>query len=698
MIEDFLEARRVALIGASSGERDQWSYNARITRALVASSFDDLVLVSRRERVIGGRPAVDHISAAPGKEGDVCVVVVPHGVLAKTVAECADAGWTRILVLTGQLSDEDREALREVVPSRARLWGPNCTGYVATESNHYVTAVQFNPLPRMRPGRRRLAVLGQSGGVLANIARMIIESGMSLSHFMSVGEEADLGVEDMMEYVAQSRPTDALVVFVEQARQPDRFLAALDRCSEAEVPVAIIKVGRTANSRLAAETHSGALVGDFEEFEAAAAQRGGMICRSFREAVGAATIAAHFPRRQLGRRTAFFTSSGGTGALVCDLAETHSLRLAQLAPSSVQRIRQLSDGRFEDVNPYDSTLGGGTPSTLPTFLDATGTDPGVDVTVFLYSGEVYGPLVISELQQWRAKGSALLAVWPGIYPEFRDQLLDGGVPTFDDPDDTLRWLDLAAGPRNLATADPVDGAEVSNAADDTPGGTSGGIHSLSYREGSAMIRKSGLDAPRQWYLEAGADPRDLVASINHFPVVMKAADLLGHKALAGGVVRGVGSASQALAGMDHLAHLGTVVIEEEAPSGVEVMIAVRDGGLGGLIVIGLGGPYADGFGQQILVSASAESELIERELMASPVASVFSAILGPDAMSAAAGRVVASARELAELVRTEELSLIEVNPLMVSQRRAVVCDVKVQRRTRTDESRSATEERSFSEP
>ncbi len=153
--EGFLEARRVALIGATSGERDMGSYNARMTRSLLASDFDEVVLVSRRESEIAGRRTVPAIGDYGGEPGDLCVLVVPQGVLVATVDGCISAGWSRFLVITGQVEPANRETLGSMTPGVARIWGPNCTGFFVTQSNRRVMASDFEPPWRTRAAPSR---------------------------------------------------------------------------------------------------------------------------------------------------------------------------------------------------------------------------------------------------------------------------------------------------------------------------------------------------------------------------------------------------------------------------------------------------------------------------------------------------------------------------------------------------------------
>jgi acyl-CoA synthetase (NDP forming) len=665
---DFLEARRVAMIGATAGARDAWSYNARMTRSLLRSSFDDVVLISRRESTIHGRRAHSHIGEVPGDEGDLCVVVVPHEILPATVEDCARAGWNRVLAITGQLNPADREAIREIVPSDARLWGPNCTGFIALETNRRVMASDYEPANR--PGRRRIAVAGQSGGALNNMAMMAQGFGLNISHIMSTGEEMDVSIEDLLVYLAHSRSTDGVVIFVEQARHPEALLEGLDACVSHEIPVVVLKIGRTRKAGAAAETHSGALVGDADEFDAHIRQHGGIICESFREVAGVAAVTVH-SRRRCGRRVAFFTTSGGTGALICDLAERNGLRFADLSPASSDLIRGLALSDVDSINPFDSALAGGTPKSLPQYLDAVAVDEGVDTTMLLHGGDVYGELITDQLESHTPSAKTLLAVWPGAPADLRDRLLDAGIVVLDDPGESCRWLGMAAKYNHLSD-------EVLHPSDGVVGPSTSTY--LDYREASRLLRKSGIDAPRQWYVDSPEELDDAVAATDSFPVFVKAASMSGHKALAGGVQRGIRSRAdlhEATATL--MAKHGPAVIEEEAPPGIELMVAVHNGPLGGVVLIGLGGAYADAFGKQVVLPASSDAPTIGRAVAGSPIASVLAARLGGESLAPVLAKVAMAATELMELCRAERMASVEINPLIVSARRAVACDIKVER-------------------
>jgi acyl-CoA synthetase (NDP forming) len=664
---DFLEAKRVAIIGATAGARDTWSYNARMTRSLLRSSFDDVVLISRRETIIHGRRAYSHISELHGDDGDLCVVLVPHEILPATVADCAQAGWRRVLAITGSLDASDRKAIKEIVPSSARLWGPNCTGFICLETNRRVMASDYEPVNRQ--GRRRIAVAGQSGGALNNMAMLAQGFGVNISHIMSTGEEMDVGIEDLLAFLAHSRSTDGVIIFVEQARHPAALLEALDACAGSEIPVMVLKIGRTQRAVAAAETHSGALVGDADEFDALVRQHAGIICESFREAAGVASVTVH-SRRRPGRRVAFFTTSGGTGALICDQAERHGLRFADLSPTSSEIIRGLALPEVDSINPFDSAVAGGTPKSLPQHLDAVNVDEGVDTMMLLHGGDVYGELITNQLESHMPSAKTLLAVWPGAPANLRERLLDAGIAVLDDPGESCRWLGLAARPPDLSDEERHRSADAAN--------PSASIY-LDYGEASRLLRKSEIDAPRQWYADSPGELDGIVAAADRFPVFVKATTMPGHKALAGGVRGGIRSPAELKrAAAELMAGHGPIVIEEEAPPGIEVLVAVHDGPLGGIVLVGLGGPYADAFGKQVVLPASSDVHTVARAVAGSPIASVLVARSGREYLAEGLTNIAVAATELVKLCRAEGLARVEVNPLIVSVTRAVACDVKIE--------------------
>jgi hypothetical protein len=163
------------------------------------------------------------------------------------------------------------------------------------------------------------------------------------------------------------------------------------------------------------------------------------------------------------------------------------------------------------------------------------------------------------------------------------------------------------------------------------------------------------------------------------PVVVKASGLRGHKARAGGVVgdvRGRAELSRALG--DLTARFGDVVIEEQVQAGVELLVAVRRGRFGGVIVVGLGGRHADVFGRQVVVRRGASKTEVRDALAASAVGRLLSSDLGT-AAGPALDALAATAWRIDRITAASRLEVLEVNPVIVTADRTVACDAKAQR-------------------
>ena len=166
--------------------------------------------------------------------------------------------------------------------------------------------------------------------------------------------------------------------------------------------------------------------------------------------------------------------------------------------------------------------------------------------VVLHGGDVYGEFVTRAARELDFSADQVLAVWPNIAGALRERLLDVGVPVFEDPEDTCRWLHLAAGagdPSGITASGSPSPALVDGTSSVSGGpGSLSSSRPLSYRLASQLLRRSSLNVPRQWYVDGSEEIERVIETVQPYPVVVKAADLSGHKAIHGGVVSGVLSA------------------------------------------------------------------------------------------------------------------------------------------------------------
>lgn len=639
-----------------------------MTRSLLASRLDELVLVSRVGE-IQGRRTYTSIGAYTGAPGDLCVIVVGAAQLESVMDEAVRAGWNTFLVVTGQLDESQREYLRRRVNEGVTVWGPNCVGFVNTHRALRVIANDFSPsLARRQP---RVAIVSQSGGASSSMATHCRRLGMSISHLVSVGEEVDIGVDDVLLELAQRDETDAILVFVEATRRPAGFLEALETCARRDLPVVISKVGRTTESRHVAQAHSGALVGDFDEFSAAATVRDAIVVDCLRDAAGAAAAATYLRRSgPLGRRLSFVTSSGGQGALACDLLAGDGLALARLDEPTLERLAVLSARALGAANPLDTADGGGTPSTLPIYLDAMTRCDGVDLAVLIHGGALYGELIVGELVRARAGLPPVALVWTGLPDDLRERCREHSMLVVDDLADLLRWVGLVAKRDRRRRSDFV--VEPSMARDEDADSSGW----ATYANAVSELAEAGLTFPARIIVDTEDFAVDVTA-IGGFPVVVKDANARGHKAKSGAVVTDISTGDSLDMNVRKLvAHSGAVVVEHQVEPGLDLMIAAREGDLGGCVSVGFGGPLADVLGNQVTVAADADVDWISDQVAVSVIGRVLRATESDGGRSSLAAIADVMAI-VGQLIVGGRYSFVELNPVRVRASGATPCDAKV---------------------
>lgn len=450
VVAQFLDARDVVLVGASDGQRDQHSFNARMTRSLLATVPGSLHLVNPSGGELDGRVVHPSVTDLPTGAAQLAVVVVPGSALAGTLRACREREIRSALVITGNLSADERLGLEAEVAAGIRVWGPNCVGFSNAATG--LRAIAGDPAAR-RPGdsertkRPSFAVVGQSGGALANISLLLARERIRMRYFLSTGEEVDVGTEDCLDYLLEDPDLDGCFAFIETPRHPHRFRAAARRLAASGRPLVVVKVGRTRRSRAVAMNHTGAIVGAWEEFAAACTADGAIVCSSWEEAADVCSLVARWRGRRVGPRVAVFTSSGATGALACDLAEDHRLDMAELGASARDELLARARTDSPSVNPYDSTDAGGTGRALGPYLDAVRADPNTDLITLLHVGGVYAEHITETLINATADLPPTAVAWGGVATlpgQTRKRLLDAGIPVYEDPARLYRARTLVA--------------------------------------------------------------------------------------------------------------------------------------------------------------------------------------------------------------------------------------------------------------
>ncbi|MDP1604336.1 MAG: hypothetical protein Q8M03_13855, partial [Legionella sp.] len=228
------------------------------------------------------------------------------------------------------------------------IQGPNCTGNIIG-ANGLCTLVDHRAL-HVAPGP--VALVGQSGGVLLYANHILADRGIQIGALISSGNEIDLSCADYIAYMADSPTIKVIFCYLESVKNIGAFNAACARARDAGKPVIVFKIGSTEEGREAASSHTGALAGSSEAFDAATREHGVIRVESLDDAIEAIELAVHLGV-PFGRRIGALSLSGAYRGILVDGAAGSGLVFPPLAPNVGARLTALLSRGSSAGNPAD---------------------------------------------------------------------------------------------------------------------------------------------------------------------------------------------------------------------------------------------------------------------------------------------------------------------------------------------------------
>jgi acetyltransferase len=413
-LDQLFAPRSVAVIGASPLTG---SPGRAIIRNLKDAGFAGaLHLVDADCPEIEGIAAVRSYDALP-EAPDVAVIGVAPGAVPEAVEAVAVKGTRAAIIVTDGLGrgpgSAAEAAARTARRSGLRLVGHNSLGVM-------VPRVRFNASCAGRmPAAGDLALVSQSGGIAAGMAECAAQRAIGFSAMISVGDQIDVDVGDLLDYFAMDRHTRSILLYVESVADARKFMSAARAAARAKTVVAV-KSGRHAQAARAAATHTGVLA-SADGVYAAAFRRAGVLRVSDLDGLfdAAETLGRLKPFR--GRRLAVLTNGGGVGVLAIDRLLDLSGTVAELSPTTVSRLDAALPATWSGGNPVD--IGGDAgPERYLAALEALVADPQNDAVAVLNFPSALAPSVetarqvaafVRERQARSIWPKPVFAVWIG---------------------------------------------------------------------------------------------------------------------------------------------------------------------------------------------------------------------------------------------------------------------------------------------
>jgi acyl-CoA synthetase (NDP forming) len=311
--------RTVALVGASA---DPSKINFRPLRYLREAGYDGQILpINPGRKEIGGLPAHADLASVPGPI-DHAFIMVPAPAVEAVIRQCAQKQVPVATIFSSgfaERGEEGRALQRRIVEiareGGVRLLGPNCIGLINIHGRLPLTTNAAVAEERLLPGS--ISVISQSGSMLGSLLTRAVARGVGFSKMVSIGNESDLGVGELVSILADDPETEVVLLFLEAFRDGDRLAQAARKAFAKGKPVIAFKLGRSAIGRRVAASHTGALAGA-DEVAQAFFRHNGILRVETLEALLELPQMVKGKRPPAGRRAAVMTATGGAAAMIVD--------------------------------------------------------------------------------------------------------------------------------------------------------------------------------------------------------------------------------------------------------------------------------------------------------------------------------------------------------------------------------------------
>ncbi|MGB5307672.1 MAG: bifunctional acetate--CoA ligase family protein/GNAT family N-acetyltransferase [Arenicellales bacterium] len=688
----------IAVFGASEKEG---GVGTRVFLNMIEAGYrGELYPVNPKYEEIHGRRCYKSLADIDAAV-DLVIIATPASTVLEIMRSCGEHGVSAAIVLSAGFREvgEQGARLEQALVDIARHYGiqvlgPNCLGMMRTSIGMDATFLDtFAP-------EGRLALVSQSGALCTAILDWSEPNQMGFSTVVSLGNAAEVDFGDILDYLAIDSKTDAILLYVEGVHDARSFMSGLRSAARVK-PVIVLKAGRHETGSQAAATHTGAMIGSDDAFDAALERAGVVRAMTFGQLFAAASILSS-GKRVRGNRLAIVTNGGGPGVLATDRAEDLGVQIATLDAKTLEVLDKALPAHWSHSNPVD-ILGDSPPEMYGAAVEACLKDPNVDGVLALLT-----PQAMSRPQEAaqavvdaasRHKSKLVVACWMGErrVREARETFSANHIPSFLTPERAIEaFAYLSRYQRNhqllLQTPGPLTDSrppDVEGAKMIIEAVLEEGRKMLSDTESKAIL--NAFHIPCTPTLEARTSTEALVlAESLGFPVVMKVSSpQISHKSDVGGVKMNILNGPDLRRTFKSLveeaqrvrpdAEIRGVTVEPMAASADarELMVGVkRDPVFGPVIAFGAGGTMAEILRDNAIAIPPLNRVLAQRLIDRTRVTK----LLGPYRKMEAVDKTAVEnvLQRVSEMVcELPHIQELDINPLFADKDGVIVVDARI---------------------
>jgi len=668
----------VAVVGASEGFD---KVGGRVVTSLLENQYPGLIFpVNPNRAEIQSLRAYASFEAI-GAPVDLALICLSARDIEEQVESACRLGVGSLIVFASGFAELDSQGalLQRRIADLARhhqipLLGPNCLGLMNGTTGLMASSTVSMKGRRLRPGN--MAFVSQSGAVATFWMDKVMALDLGCSKWVSTGNEADVTVGDVLEYLIDDDATEIVGMYVEGFREANILRRAFAKAILRRKPIIVLRSGRSRSGAAATASHTGVLSGEDGLYAELFDQFGVCQVNSLSEMLDVSRV--FLAQRPIsGKRTCIISLSGGAGALIADAVEFSGFQLPALSDPLLHRLRQFFPSFVQLGNPIDLTTQIIADRQLFTRTLESVAESGEFDTIFTFMAgrapdllQEVGAAMLKVLPNW---GGNYATIWQATTAEFIDQLAASGVLVFDEIPEAVTAIARAAQiVARWGNAPPEYLTEQQRG---------GPTQTLTEYASKSYLKSYGqLHFPRGVLAKSVEQIDSSLVDFDGPWAVKLQSRQLTHKSGTGGIklnLSDIDTAQECAAAMLRLAkrqqiECEGVLIEQMEKIELELIVGLRrDPILGSYLLIGRGG-----------VSVEIDGDVTHAflPLTASQIEALFTRLRGYALYNGHRGARKAPLAELGRTISTlceffiehQDIAEIEINPLAVCEERGIV--------------------------
>lgn len=689
--------RSIAIVGAS---QDSEKIASVLLKNLIKGGYNGKIYpINPKYTEIQGRESFADILSVRESIDMVCIAI-PYQFVESVVDQCVEKKVKSIVIITAGFKEtgEEGKALEERIKNKVkdagiRLLGPNCLGFINNKAKINLS------FARQNPGDGNIAFVSQSGAFCTAILDMACESEIGFSHIISLGNKADIQENELMENLLFDNNVKALALYLEEFADGKEFVTLAQK---AKKPILLIAPGSSEKAKQAISSHTGSLASSYDTIIAAVKKSNVILAENSEDLFKLITLINEnaIPK---GDKITIITNAGGPGILATDAVEKEGLELTEIGEKTKQKLLKVLPRESNIKDPID-ILGDAKSDRYELAIETVLEEKDVDSIYVILTPQLITDIegtaqTIVELSKKTSK--PIYACFLGgkdVKAGFRI-LESNKQPSFNDIQEGIHLIaKLAKFEENKEKTKIVDCEDYlikgKHRNEFLEYCTEEEIKILPDKLALALLEEFKIDTPQE-LVTGSLEEATSFAALN-FPVAIKAtASDLAHKTDFKAIFLDIRTISDFEEKFKELKENITkitgnpspeILIQQMIEGNVEFFIgANREGdshiyekngkGFGHLLAIGQGGIYTEVFKDIRHILVPENDEKISDIFNETKVSKIINGYRGKPAL--AKDKILELITKIEKLlINYPEIISMDINPVMITQDRAVAVDVK----------------------